>query len=196
MSVWAGLFGFTEVRTGAGIAAGVIEVAAFAVLAVAAAVPAARPQTAMHAGPRLPLARLQPSVPAAAAAAAGVSALALTLLGAAAAQVGGPAPATPSKAAVVLKTATIGGATVLANAKGLTLYWFALTPRADRPATGPALPTGHQSPASQPLAHASPATSAASNAQVANFRTPTTGIPSTPMSATAPPARPVATTST
>ena len=45
-AVRAGLFGFTEVRTTAGIAAGVIEVAAFAVLAVAAAVPAARPQKA------------------------------------------------------------------------------------------------------------------------------------------------------
>jgi hypothetical protein len=41
LSVWAGLFGFTEVRTAAGIAAGVIEVAAFAALGVAAAVPAA-----------------------------------------------------------------------------------------------------------------------------------------------------------
>jgi len=156
MSVWAGLFGFTEVRTTAGIAAGVIEVAAFAVLAVAAAVPAARPQARRAARPRLP-ARLQPSVPAAAAAAAGVSVLALVLLGAAAAQAGGPAQAA-SKAAVVLKTETIGGATVLANAKGLTVYWFApdtpgrsacygscaayWPPVTGRPAAGPGL-TGH-----------------------------------------------------
>jgi len=156
MSVWAGLFGFTEVRTTAGIAAGVIEVAAFAVLAVAAAVPAARPQAAGPARPRLP-ARLQPSVPAAAAAAAGVSVLALVLLGAAAAQAGGPAPAA-TKTAVVLKTETIGGATVLANAKGLTVYWFApdtpgrsacygscaayWPPVTGRPAAGPGL-TGH-----------------------------------------------------
>jgi len=156
MSVWAGLFGFTEVRTTAGIAAGVIEVAAFAVLAVAAAVPAARPQARRAARARL-LARLQPSVPAAAAAAAGVSVLALVLLGAAAAQAGGPAPAA-SKAAVVLKTETIGGATVLANAKGLTVYWFApdtpgrsacygsctayWPPVTGRPAAGPGL-TGH-----------------------------------------------------
>jgi predicted lipoprotein with Yx(FWY)xxD motif len=158
LSVWAGLFGFTEVRTTAGIAAGVIEVAAFAVLAVAAAVPAARPQAAEPARPRLPLARLQPSVPGAAAAAAGVSALALALLGAAAAQAGSPAPAAASRAAVVLKTATIGGATVLANAKGLTLYWFApdtpgrsacygscaayWPPVTGRPAAGPSV-TGH-----------------------------------------------------
>ena len=36
LSIWAGLFGFREVRTTAGLAAGVIEVAAFAVLAVLA----------------------------------------------------------------------------------------------------------------------------------------------------------------
>jgi predicted lipoprotein with Yx(FWY)xxD motif len=124
LSIWAGLFGFTEVRTTAGIAAGVIEIAAFAVLGVAAAVPAARPQLGGPARPRGPLARLQPSVPAAVAAAAGVSALALALLAAAAAQAG-PAPAAASRGAVMLKTTTIGGATVLTNAKGLTLYWFA-----------------------------------------------------------------------
>ncbi len=37
LSVWTGLFGFTEVRTTAGITAGVIEVAAFAALAALAA---------------------------------------------------------------------------------------------------------------------------------------------------------------
>ena len=36
LAVWIGLFGFKEVRTRAGIAAGLIEVAAFAVLALAA----------------------------------------------------------------------------------------------------------------------------------------------------------------
>ena len=39
LSVWIGLFGFTEVRTTAGIVAGVIEVAAFAVLAIFAPFP-------------------------------------------------------------------------------------------------------------------------------------------------------------
>ena len=46
LAVWIGLFGFKEVRTRAGIAAGLIEVAAFAVLAlaaIAAPVPCARP---------------------------------------------------------------------------------------------------------------------------------------------------------
>src|SRR5215510_13646585 len=38
LSIWVGLFGFTEVRTTAGIVAGIIEVASFAVLAVLAIV--------------------------------------------------------------------------------------------------------------------------------------------------------------
>jgi predicted lipoprotein with Yx(FWY)xxD motif len=125
LSVWAGLFGFTEVRTTAGIAAGAIEVAAFAVLAMAAAAPAARPPAAGPARPRRSLASLQLSPVAAVAATAGVSVLALALLGAAAIQAGNPSPAAASRTAVELKTTTIGGATVLANAKGLTLYWFA-----------------------------------------------------------------------
>ena len=37
LSLWVGLFGFTEVRTTAGIVAGIIDVAAFATLAIAAA---------------------------------------------------------------------------------------------------------------------------------------------------------------
>ena len=40
LSVWIGLFGFREIRTTAGIVAGVIEVAAFAALAALAAAPA------------------------------------------------------------------------------------------------------------------------------------------------------------
>jgi hypothetical protein len=43
LSVWIGLFGFKEIRTAAGIVAGVIEVAAFAALAALAA---ARPPRA------------------------------------------------------------------------------------------------------------------------------------------------------
>src|SRR5258707_5104723 len=42
LSIWVGLFGFKEVRTTAGIVAGVIEIAAFAVLAALALVPAQR----------------------------------------------------------------------------------------------------------------------------------------------------------
>jgi predicted lipoprotein with Yx(FWY)xxD motif len=45
----------------------------------------------------------------------------LVLLGIAVAGAGGPGPA----AAGVLKTAQIGGVTVLTSARGFTLYWFA-----------------------------------------------------------------------
>jgi predicted lipoprotein with Yx(FWY)xxD motif len=107
LSLWVGLFGFTEVRTTAGIVAGIIDVAAFATLAMAAA-------------PGLPrdlnLGRLLlPAV-------AGASVVALALLGA--------AVATPKSQPVatgpdVLKARTIGGVNLLTNSRGLTVYWFA-----------------------------------------------------------------------
>ena len=91
LSVWIGLFGFTEVRTTAGIVAGVIEVAAFAALAALAAVPAARGQPTGQAAFRGPLlARLQAGIPGAGRAIAGVSVLALVLLGIGVAGAGGP----------------------------------------------------------------------------------------------------------
>ena len=111
LSLWIGLFGFTEVRTTAGIVAGVIEVAAFAVLAVLALEGA----TAAGLAPRAARGRLG------AAGVAAVSVAALAVLGGSVAAAGGPAAAT----AGALKTARIGGVTVLTDAKGLTLYWFA-----------------------------------------------------------------------
>ena len=130
LSVWAGLFGFKEVRTTAGIAAGVIEVAAFAALAALASRP--RP-SGRPSRPRVPpgpaAAWLDKGAPGAAAATGGVSAVALVLLGVAVAGAGGQPGAGPSRAGpratAVLKTTTINGATVLTNGKGLTLYWFA-----------------------------------------------------------------------
>ena len=123
LSVWIGLFGFTEVRTTAGIVAGVIEVAAFAALAALAAIPAARGQPAGQAvsgGPLL--ARLRAGIPGTGRVIAGVSVLALVLLGMGVAGAGGPPPAAAGGG---LATAKIGGVNVLTNAKGLTLYWFA-----------------------------------------------------------------------
>jgi predicted lipoprotein with Yx(FWY)xxD motif len=124
LSLWIGLFGFTEVRTTAGITAGVIEVAAFAALAGLAAVPARRTGPAGRLRARLPA-----GVPgngrgngrAAAATVGAVSLAALAVLGASAAAAGPAAAAT----AGTLKTASIGRVTVLTNADGLTLYWFA-----------------------------------------------------------------------
>ena len=106
LSLWVGLFGFTEVRTTAGIVAGIIDVAAFAVLVMAAA--PGRPR-------QLNLGRfLLPAV-------AGASVVALVLLVA--------AVATPKSQPVatgpdVLKARTIGGVSLLTDAQGLTLYWF------------------------------------------------------------------------
>jgi predicted lipoprotein with Yx(FWY)xxD motif len=122
LSVWVGLFGFKEVRTTAGIVAGVIEVAAFAALAVLALVPpAAAP--AKHPPARATLlARLQDGIPGAGWMAAGVSVIALVLLGVAAAGAGAPAP---SSAGGSLKAVQIGGVSVLASARGFTLYSFA-----------------------------------------------------------------------
>ncbi|HTT53690.1 MAG TPA: hypothetical protein VMH35_20030 [Streptosporangiaceae bacterium] len=126
LSIWAGLFGFTEVRTTAGIVAGIIEVAAFAVLALAALAPSAgQPATTS------PLDRLVASVPAPGAVVAGVSAVALVLLGVAVGTASGPTAAAASGGG--LKVVSIGRASVLANAKGFTLYWFAPdTPTASR----------------------------------------------------------------
>ena len=121
LSVWTGLFGFTEVRTTAGIVVGVIDVAAFAVLAALALAPV-RTDSAAVTPAGFP-ARISPAITrAAAATAAALAVAALVLLGVAVAGAGSPAPTATGTG---LKTTTIGGATVLTNAKGLTVYWFA-----------------------------------------------------------------------
>jgi predicted lipoprotein with Yx(FWY)xxD motif len=123
LSVWAGLFGFTEVRTTAGITAGIIEVAAFAALAVLAL---ARPVQPQPSGPAAAAGNARPAwvrtgTRGAIGAVAVASVAALVVLGVSASRAGGPAPA----AAASLKTTEIGGATVLTNAEGFTLYSFA-----------------------------------------------------------------------
>jgi predicted lipoprotein with Yx(FWY)xxD motif len=133
LSVWIGLFGFKEVETTAGIAAGVIEVAAFAVLAVLAVRPRPSRRPSRHSARPLAIggpagAWLDAGAPGAVVAAGGVSVIALVLLGVAVAGAGGTpgaGPATASSAGALLKTAEAGGTTVIANGKGFTLYWFA-----------------------------------------------------------------------
>jgi predicted lipoprotein with Yx(FWY)xxD motif len=125
LSIWVGLFGFKEVSTTAGIAAGVIEVVGFAVLAVYALAPL--PQHAVR-GPRM--ARVRDGLPGALAAVGGLSVVALVLLGVAVAGAGNTAgpPASSgsgSGSGQTLKTMSIKGVTVLTNSKGLTLYSFA-----------------------------------------------------------------------
>ncbi len=126
LSIWFGLFDFREIRTTAGIVAGVLEVAAFAVLATLALSPI--PQHAQR-GPMI--VRLRADLPAVLAVIAGVSVISLALLGTALAGANS-APSAPaassgqsSSSALVLKTTTIKGVPVVTNAKGLTLYWFA-----------------------------------------------------------------------
>jgi predicted lipoprotein with Yx(FWY)xxD motif len=126
LAVWIGLFGFKEIRTRAGIAAGLIEVAAFATLALAVAITGARPA----AGPTRPRPRVLAGMRAAVSLVVGVvgavSVAALVLFGIALASAGGaPASAASTGTGVMLKTTTIRGITVLTNARGLTLYWFA-----------------------------------------------------------------------
>jgi len=124
LSIWFGLFSFREVRTTAGIVAGVIEIAGFAVLAALALTPG--PQHAMH-SPRM--AWLRDGLPRALAGVGAVSVLALVLLGVAVAGAAtapsAPAPSSSSASGQALKTIQIKGVTVLTNAKGMTLYWFA-----------------------------------------------------------------------
>src|SRR5580704_9694106 len=131
LSVWTGLFGFKEVRTGAGIAAGLVEVAAFVVLAALALAPAPAKATtdrAAAARPGFP-ARIPPAAARAAGmTAAGLAVAALVLFGLVVAGASSPSPVAASTG---LKTTTIGGTTVLTNAKGFTLYSFA----PDTPAT-------------------------------------------------------------
>ena len=135
LSVWTGLFGFTEVRTTAGIIAGVIEVVAFAVVALAIA-PARTDATARAPDGtaatlvRFP-ARISPPITrTAATTAAALAVAALVLLGVAVAGAGPPASATTGTG-TGLKTTVIGGAAVLTNANGFTLCSFA----PDTPAT-------------------------------------------------------------
>jgi predicted lipoprotein with Yx(FWY)xxD motif len=158
LAVWIGLFGYKEIRTRAGIAAGLIEVAAFATLALAVAIagtrqaaPPARPRPRMLAGMRAAVSLVVGAVGA-------VSVAALVLFGIALASTGGGGEPASADTGVTLKTATIGGVSVLTSANGFTLYWFVPdSPSASRctgscaaywppvtgtPAAGPGVTTG------------------------------------------------------
>ena len=159
LAVWIGLFGYKEIRTRAGIAAGLIEVAAFATLALAVAIAGAR-QAAPPARPRpRVLAGMRAAVSLVVGAVGAVSVAALVLFGIALASTGGGGePASVAGTAVTLKTATIDGVAVLTSANGFTLYWFVPdSPSASRctgscaaywppvtgtPAAGPGVTTG------------------------------------------------------
>jgi predicted lipoprotein with Yx(FWY)xxD motif len=129
ITVQFGLFGFREVRTTAGIVAAILEVLAFAVLAVLAAIPGARAAAVPRGTPAWLSSRANVGVSGlqAGAAVAIISVVALGLTAGALAASGSTTASPPSagSSGAELKTATIGGATVLTNATGKTLYWFA-----------------------------------------------------------------------
>lgn len=131
ISVQFVLFGFKEVRTTAGIWAGILEIVAFAVLAVLAALPGRSLLLRTGALPtgtkgerQLPGEALitrfgMPAV-------GGVAVVAAALLGVVLAGAGGTAGSTtPVAGGAALGTDTISGVKVLTNAQGRTLYWFA-----------------------------------------------------------------------
>jgi len=124
LSVLVGLFGFTEVRTTAGVVAGVIEIVAFAALAVFAAVPPAGDAPGERASLPPWLARLRTGQPGSTAAVAALSAVALVVLGITVAQASNGQSLPTSGGRAALKVTRIGGATVLTNARGYTVYLF------------------------------------------------------------------------
>jgi len=135
LTVQFGLFGFREVRTTAGIVAGIIEVLAFAALAVLAATPPrASAAHAAHEAHNPWVGRAVDGVsgPQAGLGAAVVSIVALGLLagalagaGAASAGNSGTGTAAQGTSGGSLRAASVHGTTVLTNEAGKTLYWFA-----------------------------------------------------------------------
>jgi len=119
LSLRIGLFGFREVRTTAGVAAGVIEVIDFAVLAaLALGWGTQRQLTPRSTSP----AERRASIPLAYLASVALAALAAVLLGLSVAAAG---PTTTSaSASPLVNTAKIKGVSVLTNGRGFTLYWF------------------------------------------------------------------------
>jgi predicted lipoprotein with Yx(FWY)xxD motif len=124
LAVWTGLFGFREIRTRAGIAAGLIEVAAFGVLALAAIAigPPEQADGSISRSARL-VGQVQAGLSRVIGVVGAVSVAALTLL--AVAEVSASTPPPAMAGGVTLKTAEVGGVSVLTDAQGLTLYWFA-----------------------------------------------------------------------
>ena len=124
LSLRVSLFGFREVRTTAGIAAGIVEVAAFAVLVAFALRPLPErglSKLATHDGMAD---RLQRVLPAARWAATALTVLTLVLFGLSLAA-SGPASTSNGSSNALLKVTKIHGVSVLTNAGGYTLYWFA-----------------------------------------------------------------------
>jgi predicted lipoprotein with Yx(FWY)xxD motif len=118
LSLWIGLFGFREVGTTAGLAAGILEVAAFAALG----------SVALSGGWGRTWARLRPDKSrdierVEIGTVVALSIIAAALLGSALVTAPGGSTGVV-RSAPELKALEVGGANVLTNARGLTLYLF------------------------------------------------------------------------
>ena len=102
LSLKIGLFGFTEVRTTAGIAAAIIDVAAFAVLAAGAV-------SGLEFARRV---------------VGGVAAVSVIALALTAGALATPKAQPVASGGQMLKARDIGGVRLLTNVRGFTLYWF------------------------------------------------------------------------
>ncbi len=116
LSLWVGLFGFREIRTTAGVVVGILDIAAFATLGILAVARSANRGGAERAGDLGRLAALS---------VAGATVGAIALFGASAAAASGGPVAPAASGSTQLRTAMISGVSVLTNASGRTLYWFA-----------------------------------------------------------------------
>ncbi|MGD1012085.1 MAG: hypothetical protein ABR925_06090 [Acidimicrobiales bacterium] len=123
LSMRVGLFAFKEVRTPAGVVAGAIEVAAFAVLALVVVSTRNKLDATRGSQPRQHGESLSIASKRLYAAVAVASVLAAALLGVAVATGREAATSTLGRTEVMVRL--VGGRLVLTNAKGFTLYWFA-----------------------------------------------------------------------
>jgi predicted lipoprotein with Yx(FWY)xxD motif len=124
LSLRVSLFGFREVRTTAGVVAGVIEVGAVAVLSAFALRPFSDRESSeqvTHGGLED---AIRPHIRAGRWAVATFSLLIVVVLGVSLA-IGGPAPTGAQSSMPHLEVRQIQGVSVLTDQKGYTLYWFA-----------------------------------------------------------------------
>jgi predicted lipoprotein with Yx(FWY)xxD motif len=124
LSLRMSLFGFREIRTTAGLVAGIIEVAIFGVLAAFALRPFPERESSARATRHGMLDRLLQHVRAGRWAVAAFAVLILVLLGLSLAA-GAPNSTSTASSKAQVEVRQIHGVSVLTNAQGYTLYWFA-----------------------------------------------------------------------
>jgi predicted lipoprotein with Yx(FWY)xxD motif len=124
LSLRVSLFGFREVRTTAGVVAGLIEVATFAALIAFTLRPFPNREPSERLTHDGMSDRLQQALPAGRWAATAFSVLILVVLGLSLAAMG-PASTSNGSSNALLKVTKIHSVSVLTNAGGYTLYWFA-----------------------------------------------------------------------